>query len=300
MLINRDHARWLLGTVVAGVGLAAAFVLSTTRAPAGPTGGSPPGLAFGIAGTICIVLAALLSARKRVRTWRLGSAQLWLRMHLWLGLLAVPCIWFHSGFALGGALTRVLMAVFYVVIASDIVGLALQQFVPAAMTRRVPFETILGQIDQVIDGLATDAYEIVASMTGPLAEAVEEQRWLAAEDERVKQQSRDWKQVARLRPAETPGSGADEVRAFYLAAIRPYVRGARRGSVPDFRPVMVGAPDEWRPKLEKLQAICEEARQLAVQQRLHRLLHAWLFVHAPVSLMLLVLAAVHIAFALRY
>jgi Fe-S-cluster-containing dehydrogenase component len=43
----------------------------------------------------------LLSARKRVRTWRIGSAQAWMRVHIWLGLIAVPCIWFHSGFALG-------------------------------------------------------------------------------------------------------------------------------------------------------------------------------------------------------
>lgn len=300
MLINRDHGRWFAGTAVAGLALTGAFALSAARAPTGPSGGSAAGLAFGVLGTTCMVLAALLSARKRVRTWRVGSAQVWLRLHLWLGLLAVPCIWFHSGFALGGALTRMLMAVFYVVIASGVVGLALQQFVPAAMTRRVPLETILGQMDEVLAGLATDAYEIVANMAGPIAEAVEEQRRLAAEEQRWKQQSNDWKQVARLRPAETPGGGAADVRAFYVTAIRPYVRGSRRGPVPDFRTLMVAVPDEWRPKIDRLQAICEEARQLAVQRRLHRLLHGWLFVHAPLSLMLLVLAAFHIVFALRY
>ena len=63
---------------------------------------------------------------------------------------------------------------------------------------------------------------------------------------------------------------------------------------------MLGAPEEWRPRLDRLRGLCDEARQLAVQQRLHRLLHTWLFVHAPLSLALFVLVAVHIVFALRY
>ncbi len=49
-----------------------------------------------------------------------------------------------------------------------------------------------------------------------------------------------------------------------------------------------------------LAALCEESRQLEVQMRLHRWLHGWLFVHAPISFALLVLTAFHIWFALSY
>ena len=44
----------------------------------------------------------------------------------------------------------------------------------------------------------------------------------------------------------------------------------------------------------------EESYQLAVQRRLHDVLHAWLFVHAPLSFALFVLAAFHVVMALKY
>ena len=93
-----------------------------------------------------MVLAVLLAARKKVLTWRLGSARVWMQMHIWLGLLAVPLILFHAGFRLGGALTTTLMVLFTIVTLSGIFGLVLQQFMPAMMTARVPLETIHGQM----------------------------------------------------------------------------------------------------------------------------------------------------------
>jgi hypothetical protein len=301
MLINRDHRGWAGATLLGAALLGAAYAVSVANAPHGPSGGSRAGLAFGILGTTCMVVAALLSARKLVRTRRLGSAQAWMRAHLWLGLLAVPCIWFHSGFALGGRLTTVIMTLFYVVIASGLVGVLLQHVVPAAMTRQVPLETVRGQIDTVVERLATDAYELVASIAGPIDAAADERARLAAEEELVKRRPAEWKRVARQRPAEAPPPEAAEVRELYLTTIRPYLLGSRRpGAAPDVRPLLLRAPEEWRPKLERLQGLCEEARQLAVQQRLHRVLHGWLFIHAPLSLALFVLVAFHIAFALRY
>ncbi len=297
MLINADHRSWLTGTVLATGLLTAGYIAYVRAAPAGPSGGSYPGLGFGVLGTACMVAAGLLSARKAVRVWRIGSAQRWMRMHIWLGLLAVPCIWFHSGFAMGGALTTAMMILFYIVIASGVVGVILQQVLPAALTRRVPLETIVGQIDQVLAGLAVDAYEIAASIAGPIPEAAAEQQRLEAEA--TGPLAGSWKAVPRQRAAEAPRE-AGEVKATYLSAVRPYLLAAGRGAQPDLRPLLLGAPEEWRPRLDRLQTICEEARQLAVQRRLHALLHNWLFVHAPLSLALFILVAIHIVTALRY
>jgi hypothetical protein len=297
MLINRDHRSWMIGSAVVTAALAVGYAIYISDRPAGADGGSWEGLFFGILGTAFMVLAALLSARKQLRVRRIGSAQTWMRMHIWLGLLAVPCIWFHSGFVFGGALTTIIMWLFYVVIGSGIVGLLLQQAVPSLMTRQVPLETVHAQVDHVLAGLATDAYELVASVSGAIAEATDEQQRLAKEAE---QQPGYWKAVPRLKPAAAPSAGSEELKQFYLTQVRPYLRGPRRGPAPDLRPIMLSAAEEWRPRVDKLQAICEEARQLAVQQRLHRLLHNWLFIHAPLSLALFALVAFHIVFALRY
>jgi hypothetical protein len=52
--------------------------------------------------------------------------------------------------------------------------------------------------------------------------------------------------------------------------------------------------------VDDLQSICDEARQLQKQQRLHHWLHLWLLVHIPISLALIVLGAVHAVMALKY
>jgi len=302
MLINSDHARWITGSVVVTAVAAAGYGYYAAASPYGPSGGSWPGLFFGITGTSFMVVAGLLSARKKLLTRRLGSARVWMQLHIWLGLLAVPFIWFHSGFGLGGPLTTALMVLFYIVIASGIFGLTVQQFLPAMMTARVPLETLRSQVDHVSAGLAVDAYELVSSVAGALSGATEEQASLEAEEQAAKARPGNWKQGRRLPPAEPPLASAAALATFYLGTIRPYLR--RRAGVvapvPDFRQIRLEATEEWRATVEKLQALCEESRQLAVQVRLHSWLHHWLLIHAPLSLAMFVLAALHIVFALQY
>src|SRR2546422_529788 len=89
-----------------------AYVPYTLHTLNGPSGGSGPGLAYGIAGTALLVYAALLGARKKIPTWRVGRAETWLKGHVWLGLLSFILILLHGHFALGGALTTVMMLLF--------------------------------------------------------------------------------------------------------------------------------------------------------------------------------------------
>jgi hypothetical protein len=46
--------------------------------------------------------------------------------------------------------------------------------------------------------------------------------------------------------------------------------------------------------------IAAERRDLAIQRRLHHWLHAWLFVHVPLTAAALVLLAAHVVLALRF
>ncbi len=302
MVINSDHKSWITGSAVATVVAAAGYAYYASATPYGPSGGSWPGLFFGIVGTSFMVIAGLLSARKKLLIRRLGSAQLWMKMHIWLSLLAVPFILFHSGFGWGGPLTTVLMILFYVVILSGIFGLVLQQFVPAMMTARVPLETIHSQIDYVAAGLAVDAYDTVVSVAGAIPEAVEEQKAIADEEALLKIRAGNWKQIRRLGPPAEPAPGSTALKAFYLQHVRAYLRRgiAAPGTLPDFHQIRLEAPEEWRQQVEKLYQLCEESRQLSVQLRLHGLLHNWLLLHAPLSFAMFVLAAFHIVYALQY
>src|SRR5437879_5500895 len=114
-----------------------------------PGGSSIPGFTFGIVGGLICIFELLLWWRKKVRTWRIGRTQVWLRAHIWLGLLSVPLLVYHSGFRLGGTLSTVLMVLLFVVVASGIWGLVLQQVIPRRMLDEIPAETIYGQIDRL-------------------------------------------------------------------------------------------------------------------------------------------------------
>src|SRR3569832_1580935 len=218
MLINQDHRSWALGFAVATAASAVYYHHYASHALYGPTGGSWPGLAFGIAGTTLMVLAALLSVRKRFRTRRIGCARCWLYLLLWGGLFTVPLILFHSGFSLGGWLTTILMLLFTIVIVSGLFGLLMQQIIPRVMTERLPAETLRTQIDYVRYGLAVEAYDVVAAVTGTLAEAAEEQKWLAAE------KKSGWRVPLRRDPASSPAAGSEPFRDLYLKEVRPYLR----------------------------------------------------------------------------
>ena len=59
-------------------------------------------------------------------------------------------------------------------------------------------------------------------------------------------------------------------------------------------------PEELKDVIEDLENVCEEKRDLDRQSRMHRALHAWLFVHLPLSFALIVLGFIHAVWALRY
>ncbi len=295
MLINRSQRAPALVFTLSTIGAGLYYRHYAASALYGPSGASFEGLCFGIAGTTLMVLAALLSVRKRFRTRRIGSARAWMMLHLWGGLLSVPLILFHSGFSLGGPLTTALMALFAIVIVSGIAGLVLQQVIPRLMTDLLPAETLRTQIEHVRARLAADAYDLVASMTGPIAEAAEEQAWLQVE------KKAGWK-IEQRQAAPAPTAGAEPLRTLYLTDVRPYLRRKPRSRMPmpDLRVVIPELPPELQPRIEQLRAICDESRQLDLQLRLHAWLHNWLFIHAPISIGLFLLVAIHIWFALRY
>src|SRR6201997_4412924 len=149
--MRMDHTQrgWALGSLLLLAVSAVAYIIYVLQSPTGPSGGSFMGLVFGITGFAFMIFAALLGARKRVPTWRLGRAQAWMRGHLWFGLLAFPMIIFHGGFHFGGTLTRVLMWLLFITVASGIFGAALQHYVPPMMTSDAPLETIYDEIGHV-------------------------------------------------------------------------------------------------------------------------------------------------------
>src|ERR1700719_3684064 len=135
MRMDRSQRAWAMGSAALSAISAVAYAIYASASATGPHGGSFMGLVFGIVGFAFMIFAALLGARKRVPVWRVGRAQTWMRGHLWLGLLSLPLVVFHSGFRYGHGLTAVLMTLLIIVVASGVFGAALQHYMPQVITR---------------------------------------------------------------------------------------------------------------------------------------------------------------------
>ena len=255
-------------------------------------GGTALGLVFGSFGFAFMIFAALLGARKKVPVWRVGRAQTWMRGHLWLGLLSLPLIMFHSGFRYGHGLSAVLMTLLIVVVASGVFGAALQHYMPRVMTREVTMETIYEEIEHVRAQLREEAEELFTQATAMAAKAA------AAGGVGSTATS-----VAVREDEAAP------LRNFFEQELRPFLDspGARGHALADqaqsrsaFAQLRTLVPPALHTTLEDLESICEEERQLTMQSRLHLWLHGWLLLHVPLSLALILLGAVHAVMALRF
>lgn len=267
MILDATHRRWITATAALTAASLLAYLAADRWTRGGVTGGSAAGLTFGILAATLMVFEGLLALRKRKRAWRLGRATTWMRGHIWLGFLAVPLVLFHSGFRTGGTASAWLLVLFALVTASGILGLVLQQFLPRLMTSRVEMETIYEQIPQVVAQLRQEAVERVEKAAN----------------------------VALTR--------------FFREEIDPFLAsdGHSRERLSDagraeavFRELGALLPVEHHGTVADLANICEERRQLAFQERLHRWLHGWLLVHAPASYALLLLVAAHAVVTLLY
>jgi hypothetical protein len=326
MKMNATQRGWALASLGILLTSGVAYAAYAISAPAGPRGGTAVGLLFAVVGFSFMIFAALLGARKRVPTWRLGRAQAWMRGHLWLGLLSLPMILFHGGFHFGGTLTRLLMWLLIITVGSGVFGAALQNYLPRIMTKDVPLETIYDEIGNVRALLREEGDRAVERACGPMEfanrNAVESERGggftalrpISAGSAPLRT-SAAVSAGASAAVAAAPeiillsGNDSASLKRFYLTEMRPFLENPRRRgqrladpqkSANAFAGLRTLLPPSARDTLSDLEDVCDEARQLVLQEKLHRWLHGWLLVHIPLSLTLIGLGAVHAVVALRY
>lgn len=168
LIIDRTQRTWATLSAVVCLVAGAAYIWYSASSPDGPSGGSVPGLIFGLISSGMMVFAGLLSVRRRFPIARWGSGQFWLRAHLWVGALTVPFALFHAGFGLGGRLEMLLWLLFVTVIASGFWGLILQQYLPRMMLEQIPRETFIEQIPHLCHRFTVDSDRLLSELCGPL------------------------------------------------------------------------------------------------------------------------------------
>lgn len=322
MILDRKQQKWIVRTSAVGVLAAILYIIYALRTPNGPRGGTAMGLVFAFTGTALIIFEVLLSLRKRYPASRLGQVQTWLRAHTWLGFLSFLLIFFHAGFRWGGGLSSLLMWLFTIITLSGIFGLIVQNYLPRRMTELVTRETIYEQIPEVIQSLRVEADERVEFITADIGVQEEEEEIVRAGGkkfyfdtaqrksaaEKVEEERKKRKGSPQIPIGEEP---ANAMRAHYLQEIRPFLelrptRFPKRlfwsaASVAAyFNHMRTIMPVAAHDVLKDLESICDERRQLIIQERMYKWLHGWLFVHVPLSMAFLVLTFIHAVISLRY
>jgi hypothetical protein len=289
MLIDRTHRNWSFVTAVLFVAAVLLYVAYARTWPNGPSGRTLPGMLFGVVGTLLMVFAGLLAVRKKTVRLRLGSLSWWLKGHLWLGLLSVPLIFFHTAFRWGGWLEILLWLTYGVVIVSGIVGLALQNVLPRVMKIQLPSEAIPDQFREVCRRLILTADEKVLAQCTPMRV----EAFIAGTAKSVV--------AAQADPL-------DVLANFYLRSVRPFLGpspadrllATSEQAQQVFDQVRASLPDTCHATVDGLEQLCQDRRELAQQQWLYRWLHGWLKIHVPFSVALLVFAVIHVVTALYY
>jgi len=228
-------------------------------------GGTPMGIAYGIAALVLIFVLLAFGLRKRSYRVPVGTLEGWFHAHVYLGLLSAVVVALHAGFRFHDRVATASYAVLLAVVATGIVGVFLYTSLPARLTR-VESNLTAEQISEELHQLAESMTRIAAG------------------------RSENFRKIhQRL---------VREARPSVLAGWRLVFFGAGKDTERDWEPVVALLGDDEREPLRKLLMLSRQHRELhdrlRQQQRYRNLLDAWLYLHLPLSIALLILVGAHV------
>ncbi len=215
-----------------------------------------------------VVFLALYNLRKKLAYPPLLSSATWLQLHVYVGLLSIVVFIVHVDLGIPtGPFEMTLAAIFALVAGSGVVGLLLSRAIPPRLTARgseVLFERI----------------------------AV------------VRRQLRDEAETLVIESAATRGGGV--LAEFYRRKALPFLEGPRHfwhhvvqtagpshGLLAELRSLERYLDDAERARADELARIIESKATLDYHWAMQGVLKGWLFVHLPLTYVLLVLLVVH-------
>ncbi len=276
------NGRYLkLAAGVAILSIAAYVFYYVTQPTVAPNGGTTLGLVYGGAVTGAILLLMGYSLRKRSHRSRLGMLQGWLSSHFYIGLLTLLLVPLHAGFEFGVNIHTLAHALLVVVVLSGLLGAYLFFVKPRQFAQ---YGTEIVYPGDVVDrdNIDNQLNKTCRQMETLSRDKSEHFRTICAAEIRQGQPRRGlgWRLLLRNHD-ETVGNPLDELQQ-YLPQI----------------------PDHEQADFNRLSALVKRKReveyQLATQMRLKNLMQVWLYIHLPVSVVMLTAVIIHVALVLYY
>lgn len=125
--------RWLYALAVCGLPLTVFYIGYALWSV--PRGGGLIGYVLGYLATGLILFLMLLPIRKRQYQRPMGPLDLWMRSHVFLGVLATVLVGMHAGFIVMGTLSIALTVVFLLTVMSGILGTVFYECFPRSIAR---------------------------------------------------------------------------------------------------------------------------------------------------------------------
>lgn len=230
-----------------------------------PSPGSFAGHALGIAGfLLMLATATLYTLRKRLRGFHYGPTSIWLRVHIFTGIVGPFLAVLHTAGKFNG-LAGILTLVTVIVVLSGFVGRYLYTATP-----------------RTLDDVEVELREL--------------QRRIASMEQQLPAQGEQWAEaVQQLLVAVRLPSG---MAAVFL---RPYLRWRQRRCI---RAALAGLHDSKRVSTAAIEQLLDKYYRLLLQAHAlmtaRRLVAIWYLLHVPLSGVLFTLALIHICVALYY
>jgi hypothetical protein len=239
-----------------------------------PHGGSRWGLGYGVAASALILLLAFFGIRKRWYRSRFGTLENWLQSHIYLGVLVLVILLFHTGGRFNDKIAVTTFVLAAIVIGSGIVGAILYVTVPRLLTE-VESNLSPDDISDQLNQLAKQMARMASGRSGPF--------------QRI---------YAELIRETTPG---------WLAGWRLLFtkhRQKKLQAASDWTTLLGIVPKDEQDDLRQMLVVSRQRKELLLRlvyyQRYKNFLEGWLYVHIPFTIALLVFAVVHIAAVFYY
>jgi hypothetical protein len=239
-----------------------------------PHGGSALGLAYGTIGYALILLLAFFGIRKRWYRSRFGTLEQWLQSHIYLGILVMVILLFHTGGRFNDKIAVATLILVAIVVGSGIFGAVLYVTIPRLLTE-VESELTVEEISDQLNQLARQMARIASGRSEPF--------------QRIYNQL-----ISESMPGWLGG--------WHLLVSRLARKKATKQT--DLSAMLALVPRDEEVELRQLLVVSRQRKELLIrmlfQQRYKNILEAWLYVHVPFTIALLVFAIVHIAAVFYY
>jgi hypothetical protein len=264
-------------TFATSLALVISYIIYSRRVS--PNGATLVGLIYGIISFLAILLLMYYGMRKRSYTAKHWALRAWLSFHVYIGTMTLLLVPLHAGFKFGFDIHTLAYVLLVIVVVSGILGAALYLLLPRYFRQFGEELTYpLGQnSDEELQKIIQQMRTLTVDKSQGFADACQ-----AEIEYGIPKRHVGWGLLWRKRATA----------AILVTQIEV------------FRDYLVHIPAAEHGAFQDLARLATQKRYLqhrmVAQMRLQNLLEAWLYIHLPVSIVMLVAVIIHILLVFYY